>query len=93
MSRTEQSKRGERPRVLEYDRFGFNGHFDPACGSGEDRSSSTVLRELTQITGTSGQIAVSFAAASEHARLVFPIAPVARPNYGAPGAPRGTDTC
>ena len=38
----------QRSRVPEYDRFGFGGHFEPACGSDEDRSSAAVLRELNR---------------------------------------------
>ena len=38
----------QRSRVPEYDRFGFRGHFEPACGSDEDRSSAAVLRELNR---------------------------------------------
>ena len=38
----------QRSRVPEYDRFGFRGHFEPTCGSDEDRSSTAVLRELNR---------------------------------------------
>lgn len=47
MSEREEPRR-ERPPAQEYDRFGFRGHFDPACGTGEDRSSTSVLRELNR---------------------------------------------
>ncbi len=46
MSEREVEARRKRPPMPEYDRFGFQGHFEPACGSGEDRSSTSVLREL-----------------------------------------------
>ena len=38
----------QRSRVPEFDRFGFRGHFEPTCGSDEDRSSTAVLRELNR---------------------------------------------
>ncbi len=43
-----QQDRQERPAIPEFDRFGFRGHFDPPCGSNDDRSSTSAIRELNK---------------------------------------------
>jgi hypothetical protein len=45
---SERDEPQQRPAMPEYDRFGFRGHFDPACGSDDDRSSVRVISELNR---------------------------------------------
>jgi hypothetical protein len=47
MSERVTEQRARQPE-REYDRFGFNGHFEPCCEPSEDRSSVGASSELAQ---------------------------------------------